>query len=58
MKHETVLSASAMFAFGRNTVHACFARRIRESEASRLLRTKHVNANEFALLSASEYFCT
>ena len=36
---------------------ACSARRIHESEASRLLRTEHVNAKAFALLSASHYFC-
>ena len=35
----------------------CSARCIRESLASRLLRTKHANANEFALLSASAYIC-
>ena len=35
----------------------CSARCIRESKASRLLRTKHANANEFALLSASAYIC-
>ena len=35
----------------------CSASCIRESKASRLLRTKHANANEFALLSASAYIC-
>ncbi len=35
----------------------CSARCIRESKPSRLLRTKHANANEFALLSASAYIC-
>ena len=37
---------------------ACSARRVREPEASRLLRSKHANANLFALLSASVYICT
>ena len=35
----------------------CSASCIRESKPSRLLRTKHANANEFALLSASAYIC-
>ena len=35
----------------------CFARRICEPEASRLLRMKHANASSFALLSASAYIC-
>ena len=35
----------------------CSARCIRESKAFRLLRTKHANANSFALLSASAYIC-
>ncbi len=38
-------------------LHCMFRRYIRESKAFRLLRTKHANANSFALLSASAYIC-